>query len=91
MIYGEDYDKLKMSYTGGAVDMYIPSNQEGELVYGYDVNSLYPYVMANYPMPVGKKFTLRVTYEKLNKMRSVFSTARLRHLIILNILFYRLT
>jgi hypothetical protein len=26
MIYGEDYRKLKVSYTGGATDMYIPSN-----------------------------------------------------------------
>ena len=55
MIYGEDYRKLKISYTGGATDMYIPTNNDGELIYGYDVNSLYPYVMANFPMPVGQK------------------------------------
>jgi DNA polymerase family B len=53
MIYGEDYRKLKLSYTGGATDMYIPANDKGELVYGYDVNSLYPYIMANFLMPVG--------------------------------------
>lgn len=54
MIYADNYKQLKHSYTGGAVDMYIPTNNENELIYAYDVNSLYPYVMANFPMPVGK-------------------------------------
>lgn len=53
MIYGDNYKRLKISYTGGAVDMYIPTNEENELVYAYDVNSLYPYVMVNFPMPIG--------------------------------------
>lgn len=55
MIYGNDFKILKTSYTGGATDMYIPTNKENELVYGYDVNSLYPFIMANFPMPVGNK------------------------------------
>jgi hypothetical protein len=33
--------------------MYIPKNDEGEKVYCYDVNSLYPSVMLSQPMPVG--------------------------------------
>ena len=53
MIYGDNYNRLKLSYTGGAVDMFIPTNDENELVYAYDVNSLYPFVMAAFPMPVG--------------------------------------
>jgi DNA polymerase elongation subunit (family B) len=53
MIHGDIYDHIKMSYTGGGTDMYIPSNSENELIYGYDVNSLYPSVMEKFDMPVG--------------------------------------
>ena len=51
---------IRQSYTGGAVDVYIPHNRINPLsrifrrLYYYDVNSLYPFVMANCPMPVGK-------------------------------------
>jgi len=33
---------IRVGYTGGAVDMYIPYNKKGIKVKGYDVNSLYP-------------------------------------------------
>ena len=45
---------IRKSYTGGAVDVYIPQNKDNELLYLYDVNSLYPTVMANNPMPIGQ-------------------------------------
>jgi len=51
-ISGKIYEDIKQSYTGGAVDMYIPSNQLDEKIYCYDVNSLYPSVMINNLMPV---------------------------------------
>ena len=34
--------------------MFIPTNEPGKLVYGYDVNSLYPSVMQSCEVPVGK-------------------------------------
>ena len=49
-ITGEIYLFIKESYTGGAVDVFKPY---GTNIYRYDVNSLYPFIMKNYPMPVG--------------------------------------
>lgn len=51
-ISGKIYNDIKKSYTGGAVDMYIPQNDINEKVYGYDVNSLYPSEMMKSLMPV---------------------------------------
>ncbi len=58
LIHGVIYDFIKHSYTGGSVDVYKPTpplDSEGKpkKIYRYDVNSLYPYVMKSYPMPVG--------------------------------------
>lgn len=60
LIHDEMYNFIKDSYTGGSVDVYkscsgkeINSSVEREKIYRYDVNSLYPFAMKNYPMPVG--------------------------------------
>jgi DNA polymerase type B, organellar and viral len=65
-IYGLDYKIIKKSYTGGSTDMFIPTNRKNELVYGYDVNSLYPFIMANFPMPVGNKTYFEGDIRKIN-------------------------
>jgi len=75
MIYqliGKAEFNIRQGYTGGAVDVYIPSNRVNESninkvdhyirtvkgffikLFYYDVNSLYPYVMAYFDMPIGK-------------------------------------
>lgn len=46
------FKDISKSYFGGAVDMYIPSNKEGEVLYWYDVNSLYPFVMKTNKYPI---------------------------------------
>ena len=54
-ILGNVEKDIREAYTGGAVDLYIPHNCNGaEELYMYDVNSLYPYIMANFPVPTGK-------------------------------------
>lgn len=69
MLAGKFYTDLKMAYTGGATDMYIPSNitwfqglkalgnkllKKFLMLFYYDVNSLYPYIMSKFELPTGK-------------------------------------
>lgn len=51
---GQIAKDIRQSYTGGAVDMYIPTNEENTKIYAYDVNSLYPAQMENNFMPIGR-------------------------------------
>jgi hypothetical protein len=48
---GQIYDFIKQAYTGGRVDVFKP---QGNDLYYYDVNSLYPTVYSSQAMPVGK-------------------------------------
>lgn len=47
------YQKISSGYTGGSVDVFVPRNKPGDLVYCYDINSLYPAVMNLYEYPIG--------------------------------------
>jgi hypothetical protein len=61
-IHGKVEQAIRESYSGGAVDVYIPHNKVGTYtlsttfrpLFVYDVNSLYPLVMSSKPMPIGK-------------------------------------
>jgi hypothetical protein len=69
---------IRESYTGGAVDVYKPHNTITGIfsraarhikLYYYDVNSLYPTVMAKFLMPIGKP----IAFE--GNIRNVISNA----------------
>lgn len=51
VLTGELYKDIRMSYIGGLVDVYKPIATN---IMEYDVNSLYPFVMKEQMMPVGK-------------------------------------
>ena len=63
-LLGKVESAIRESYSGGAVDVYIPHNRITSFfdkvralftkLYYYDVNSLYPTIMAKTYMPVGK-------------------------------------
>jgi hypothetical protein len=53
---------IRRGYYGGHTDTYIPYGKD---LYYYDVNSLYPFVMNEFPMPGGKP----VWHRDLTKMR----------------------
>ena len=52
------YEMLQPGYTGGAVDVFKPTNPDNKKVNVYDVNSMYPHVMNKYEFPVGIPITL---------------------------------
>jgi hypothetical protein len=59
---GDVEKAIRESYTGGSVDVYKPHNKIGNFsisnvfrkLFYYDVNSLYPFVMAFKAMPIGR-------------------------------------
>jgi hypothetical protein len=51
---GEVFEFIRESFTGGSTEMYIPQSLEpNQLVYSYDVNSLYPDNMLKNKFPIG--------------------------------------
>jgi hypothetical protein len=50
---GKIANDIRQSYTGGAVDVYIPESKPGIKMNCYDVNSLYPYTMDSFEAPIG--------------------------------------
>jgi hypothetical protein len=55
---------IRKGYTGGSTDMFIPY---GKNIYCYDVNSLYPSVMINKVMPIGKAEKIIGDFNKIDE------------------------
>jgi DNA polymerase type B, organellar and viral len=53
MLSGKISNNIRLSYTGGSTDMFIPKPPIDTKIYAYDVNSLYPSVMLNNKYPIG--------------------------------------
>jgi len=54
MLFGKTANDIRLSCTGGSTDIFIPFNSNLELVYGYDINSLYPAIMKDKNFPLDK-------------------------------------
>jgi len=63
---GQVAKDIRQGYTGGSVDMYIPENIEGKKVFCYDVNALYPSVMKDWAMPIGKPTLFEGNIREIN-------------------------
>ena len=55
---------IRQGYTGGSTDMFIPY---GKNIKCYDVNALYPSVMINKDMPIGKPEKIVGDFKKLDE------------------------
>jgi hypothetical protein len=45
-------NRIREGYTGGAVDIFLKLLKRN-LIYAYDINALYPYLMKNFVSPIG--------------------------------------
>jgi hypothetical protein len=64
---GQIAKDIRESYTGGAVDMYIPEPPKGIKIKAYDVNALYPSQMESQLMQVGMPTYFKGNILKINE------------------------
>ena len=69
MISGDVARDIRLSYTGGSTDMFIPIPSQGNKIYAYDVNSLYPSVMLNCKYPIGSPTYFEGDYSEIDPNR----------------------
>ena len=73
-LLGKPERDIREAYTGGAVDVYQTNNSINwnpfswikRTLYYYDVNSLYPYIMATLAVPVGKPIAFEGDIRKVD-------------------------
>jgi len=67
MLTGDIANYIRQGYTGGACDMYIPRPINNSKIFGYDVNSLYPFVMSKNKLPIGNPTYFSGDITKIDK------------------------
>jgi hypothetical protein len=67
MLSGDIANDIRQGYTGGSCDMYKPSPINNSKIYCYDVNSLYPFVMSKFKLPVGNPTYFTGDITKIDK------------------------
>ncbi len=67
ILSGDISNYIRQGYTGGACDMYIPKPINNNKIYAYDVNSLYPFVMAENKLPIGNPTYFSGDITKIDK------------------------
>jgi len=88
MLSGDISNYIRQGYTGGACDMYIPKPINNNKIYAYDVNSLYPFVMAENKLPIGNPTYFSGDITKIDKNAfgffycNITAPDNLKHLII---------
>ena len=75
ILTGELYNFIRKAYTGGAVDVFKPYARH---VYRYDVNSLYPFIMKGFEMPVGNATYIEGDFSILDKNKVYFVEAEVK-------------
>ena len=73
VLVNQTFKDISKSYFGGHVDMYIPANKEGETLYWYDVNALYPSEMAHKKYPVSLLGHFKGDITKKLEFNSIFT------------------
>nr|AAG44761.1 POLB-P1 [Cyclocybe aegerita] len=58
---------IRIGYTGGATDMYIPLVEKDSKIFGYDFNSLYPFSMKSFKFPIGNPTFFKGDITRINK------------------------
>jgi len=66
MLHRQTANGICLFYTGGSTNMFILFNSNLELVYKYDINSLYSTIMQNKNFPINKPTYFEGNIHKYN-------------------------
>lgn len=74
VIEGNLYSNISKAYYGGHCDVYLPTNPKGSLVYEYDCNSMFPFVMQAFKYPGKILGYFRGNISTMNEYSKLYSS-----------------